>query len=102
VRDHYETADGIQGWLYDVRLAIPIVVLVVASACLGFVRRSAWWTSLAIGAAIAWLIALAVLAARDSGELWVLIAVAATALVIGFALAWWIRRDRDRRLSSAA
>jgi hypothetical protein len=99
VRDHYETADGIQGWLYDVRYAIPIVVLVVASACLGFVRRSAWWKTLAVGAALAWIVVLAYYAARDFREpkLWVLIAVPATTLVIGFGLAWWIRRGRGRR-----
>jgi patatin-related protein len=105
VRDHYASADGIQGWLYDVRLAIPIVVLVIASVGLGFVRRSVWWKSrsvwwksLAAGAAVAWIVVLAFFAARDfrQPKLWVLIAVPATTLLIGFGLAWWIRRDRDR------
>jgi patatin-related protein len=95
VRDHYGSADGIRGWLYDVRFAIPIVVLVVASACLGFVRRSAWWKTLAAVAALAWIGVLGFLAVRDSEQPWVLIGVSATTLVIGFALAWWIRRDQE-------
>jgi patatin-related protein len=99
IRDRYASAEGLQGWLYAVRFAIPIVVLVIASVGLGFVRRSVWWKSVASGAVLIWILVLAFYAVRDfrQPKLWVLIAVPATTLLIGFGLAWWIRRDRNHR-----
>lgn len=99
VRDHYADAGGFRGWLYDVRLAIPIVVLVIASVGLGFVKRSPWWRTLAVVLGLGAVAAVAYFAVRDfrEPELWLVIAAPATAAVLGFALAWWMRGDRDKR-----
>jgi hypothetical protein len=99
VRDHYAEADGFRGWLYDVRLAIPIVVLVLASVGLGFVKRSPLWKTLAVIVVLValgglfWLVYLAVRDFRGP-DMWLLIAALAAAALLGFGLAWWMRRDR--------
>lgn len=99
VRDNYAAADGFQGWLYSIRFAIPIAVLVIASVGLGFVKRNRWWHSFAIAAVLAWVGLVAFFAVRDfrQPKLWLVIAAPATTLALGFGLAWWILRDREER-----
>lgn len=99
VRDNYAAAAGFRGWLYSIRFAIPIAVLVIAAVGLGFVKRNRWWQSLAIAAVLAWVGLVAFFAVRDfrQPKLWLVIAAPATTMAVGFGLAWWIKRDREAR-----
>jgi patatin-related protein len=95
----YDNASGFAGFLYSVRVAIPIVVIVTASVVLGFVRRSPWWRTLAVAAVLAGLGVLADVAVREfrQPKLWLLLLVPAVTALLGFGMGRWTRTDRRER-----
>jgi hypothetical protein len=97
VEHSFKNASGFAGFLYSVRVAIPIVVIVTASVVLGFVRRSPWWRSLTVAAALAGLGVLAYVAVREfrQPKLWLLVLVPAVTALLGFGLGRWMRTDHQ-------
>jgi patatin-related protein len=88
----FEEAGGLRGFLFSVRFAIPIAVIVAASVGLGFVRRSPLWKTLAAAVVLTVLGLLAYLAVEQyrQPKLWLLILVPAVTALVGVGVGWWI------------